>query len=62
MPPKKLQPASIATYDESSHGHELALAGTKAPGVVIEDPACVNKTYPTYFEDLEALRVGGSIG
>ena len=60
IPPKKLQPASIATYDDHRMAMSFALAGTKAAGVVIEDPTCVSKTYPTYFEDLEALRGGRS--
>jgi 3-phosphoshikimate 1-carboxyvinyltransferase len=30
----------------------FALAATRIPGVVIKDPACVNKTYPQYFADL----------
>jgi 3-phosphoshikimate 1-carboxyvinyltransferase len=60
-PPKKLQPATIATYDDHRMAMSFALAGTKAPGVVIQDPACVNKTYPTYFEDLDVLRMGKGI-
>ncbi|HET6250492.1 MAG TPA: 3-phosphoshikimate 1-carboxyvinyltransferase [Tepidisphaeraceae bacterium] len=55
-PPPRLQPASIATYDDHRMAMSFALAGTKSPGVVIEDPACVNKTYPEYFADLELLR------
>lgn len=61
-PPQNLQPASIATYDDHRMAMSFALAGTKAAGVVIQDPACVNKTYPTYFEDLDILRgLAGSI-
>ena len=30
----------------------FALAGTRRAGVRINDPACVNKTYPNYFADL----------
>jgi 3-phosphoshikimate 1-carboxyvinyltransferase len=30
----------------------FALAGTRTGGVRINDPACVNKTYPNYFDDL----------
>jgi 3-phosphoshikimate 1-carboxyvinyltransferase len=55
-PPAKLQAATIATYDDHRMAMSFALAGTKSPGVVIGDPACVNKTYPTYFEDLAMLR------
>jgi 3-phosphoshikimate 1-carboxyvinyltransferase len=34
----------------------LALLGLKVPGIVIDNPACVAKTYPHFFEDLERLR------
>jgi 3-phosphoshikimate 1-carboxyvinyltransferase len=33
----------------------FALAGLRIPGVRIRNPACVNKTYPLFFEDLSAL-------
>jgi len=34
----------------------LALVGLRAPGIVILDPACTEKTYPRFFEVLESLR------
>jgi 3-phosphoshikimate 1-carboxyvinyltransferase len=34
----------------------LALVGLRVPGVVIDDPACVAKTYPGFFADLARLR------
>lgn len=45
----------------SSHGdHRIAMAGAVAAlnsrlGVIIEDPGVVNKSYPGFFNDLEAL-------
>jgi 3-phosphoshikimate 1-carboxyvinyltransferase len=33
----------------------LALLGLRAPGIEIEDPACVAKTYPDFFADLASL-------
>ena len=35
----------------------MALAGLRTPGVTIEDPGCVAKTYPAYWRDLESLGV-----
>jgi 3-phosphoshikimate 1-carboxyvinyltransferase len=32
----------------------FALAGLRAAGVRIENPACTAKTYPDYFNDLSA--------
>ncbi|MFM8252326.1 MAG: 3-phosphoshikimate 1-carboxyvinyltransferase [Planctomycetota bacterium] len=53
--PGALHGASIATYHDHRMAMSLALAGLRVPGVVIQDPACVNKTYPHYFTDLEGL-------
>lgn len=57
-PPAKLKPASIATYDDHRMAMSFALAGTRSAGVAIQDPACVNKTYPNYFDDLAKLQPG----
>ena len=34
----------------------MALVGLTMPGIVIKNPACVAKTYPDFFDDLEKLR------
>ena len=49
---RTLKGAQIATYDDHRMAMSFALAGLKIPGVVIENPACVAKTYPDFFEDL----------
>jgi 3-phosphoshikimate 1-carboxyvinyltransferase len=54
-PPTTPTPATIDTYDDHRMAMSFALAGTRAAGVVIRDPACVNKTYPNYFEDLRRV-------
>jgi len=33
----------------------LALAGLKIEGVLIDDPQCCEKTYPSFFADLETI-------
>jgi 3-phosphoshikimate 1-carboxyvinyltransferase len=33
----------------------LAQAGLRIPGVVINDPGCVAKTYPGFFADLDRM-------
>lgn len=53
---KTLHGARIHTYDDHRMAMSLSLAGLKIPGIVIEDPGCVRKTYPGFFEDLERLR------
>lgn len=48
----RLKAAAIDTYDDHRMAMSFALAGTRSAGVRINDPHCVNKTYPNYFEDL----------
>ncbi len=52
-PPAKLSPASIATYDDHRMAMSFALVATAVQGVVIENPQCVNKTYPDFWRDLQ---------
>ena len=35
---------------------EPGAVGLRVPGILIDNPACVAKTYPRFFEDLERLR------
>ena len=41
--------------------HRMAMAGAilalRLPGLLIEDPGCVAKSYPDFFRDLEALTI-----
>ena len=47
--------ATLATH----HDHRLAMAfaavGARAPGVVLDDPACVAKTFPRFFDVMASL-------
>jgi 3-phosphoshikimate 1-carboxyvinyltransferase len=56
QPCASIQPASIQTYNDHRMAMSFALVGLRAPGIVIEDPGCVSKTFPNYFEVLETLR------
>ena len=51
-PPKD---AAVETYDDHRMAMAMSLVGLGRPGVVIKDPACVAKTYPRFFQDLEAF-------
>ena len=55
-PPGRLNVAAIDTYDDHRMAMSFTLAGTKTAGVTIKDPACVNKTYPNYFADVDSFR------
>jgi 3-phosphoshikimate 1-carboxyvinyltransferase len=54
--PRPLRGAEIETYNDHRIAMSMALIGLRVPGVVIKNPACVAKTYPRFFEDLEKLR------
>ncbi len=55
-PPPRFPPdVAVDTYDDHRMAMSFALAGTRVPGVVIRDRACVGKTYPSFFEDLSRL-------
>jgi 3-phosphoshikimate 1-carboxyvinyltransferase len=54
--PGPLQGASLATYNDHRMAMSLALIGLVVPGIRIENPACVGKTYPHFWQDLEKLR------
>jgi 3-phosphoshikimate 1-carboxyvinyltransferase len=57
--PGELRAAAIDTYQDHRMAMSMALVGLRVGGVVIRDPACTAKTYPRYFDDLQALVEGG---
>lgn len=48
-------PVLFHTYDDHRMAMSLALIGLHRPNVTIDDPACVAKTYPTFWNDLARL-------
>jgi 3-phosphoshikimate 1-carboxyvinyltransferase len=54
--PRPLHGALIETYNDHRMAMSMALIGLKVPGIVIKNPGCVAKTYPSFWEDLEKLR------
>lgn len=53
--PRPTTPAVVRCYADHRMAMAFALLGLARPGVSIEDPACVAKTYPGYWRALEAL-------
>ena len=51
------QPARIDSYADHRIAMCFALAGLKIHGIQIEDPDCVSKTFPSYWEVLRSLGV-----
>jgi len=55
-PCKTFQPASIQTYNDHRMAMAFSLIGLRFDGVTIENPNCVSKTFPNYFDVLGSLR------
>ncbi len=53
--PTPITPAAIDTYDDHRVAMAFSLVGLKASGIRINNPECVSKTFPNYFEVLEQL-------
>ena len=49
----------VRTYGDHRMAMSFALLGLRIPGIVIEDPACVDKTFPGFFDVLDRLGGGG---
>jgi len=54
-PPAQLQPATIETYNDHRMAMCFSLVSLGGVPIKILDPACVNKTYPQFFEDFGRL-------
>ncbi len=48
-------PGVVATHDDHRMAMSFALLGLVHPGIEIADPGCVAKTFPRYFDVLDAL-------
>ncbi|MED5382285.1 MAG: 3-phosphoshikimate 1-carboxyvinyltransferase [Verrucomicrobiota bacterium] len=57
--PGELRGATIETYDDHRMAMCFATLGLKVPGIRIKNPACVRKTFPTFFQKLAAPAPGG---
>lgn len=52
--PAPIQPAIVRSYDDHRMAMSFAVLGAVRPGIQIENPLCVAKTYPAFFDDLAA--------
>ena len=50
------EPGTIQTYNDHRMAMAFSLVGLRFDGVTIENPTCVSKTFPDYFEVLDSLR------
>ena len=55
------RPLEVAARLSTHRDHRMAMAGAilsmRLPGILVEDPDCVAKSYPDFFRDLERLAV-----
>ncbi len=56
--PGAIRPATVRTYSDHRMAMSFAITGLKAPGVTIQDPSCVNKTFPGFWQTLDTVRGG----
>jgi 3-phosphoshikimate 1-carboxyvinyltransferase len=56
VPPETIEYASIATYNDHRMAMCFALVALGGYSVTIEDPRCVSKTFPTFFDVFDSLR------
>ena len=52
---RALSPAVCRTYDDHRMAMSLAVAGAAGEGVTLDAPACINISYPSFFETLDNL-------
>lgn len=53
--PRPLRSARVSTYNDHRMAMSLAVIGLKVPGVEIENPGCVAKTYPGFWQDWQKM-------
>ena len=56
-PPTEIVPATIDTYDDHRMAMSFSLAALGTSEITINDPSCVSKTFPDYFEQLSSITV-----
>ena len=50
------RPSTVHTYNDHRMAMAFSLIGLRFDGVTIENPSCVSKTFPNFFDVLESLR------
>ncbi|MEN8240601.1 MAG: 3-phosphoshikimate 1-carboxyvinyltransferase [Chloroflexota bacterium] len=55
-PCSEFHPATIQTYNDHRMAMAFSMIGLRQAGIKIENPGCVSKTFPNFFEVLETLK------
>jgi 3-phosphoshikimate 1-carboxyvinyltransferase len=56
--PVSIHGAQLDTYDDHRLAMSFALVGLRVPGVRIENPECVKKSFPKFWEEFEKMYTG----
>jgi len=56
--PAPLHGAAVSAHDDHRIAMALAIVGLCVDGVDLDDPACVGKSYPDFFRDLDRIMAG----
>lgn len=51
--PGPMKATRVMTYKDHRMAMSLALVGLRVPGLEVDDPGCVAKTYPGYWQDFD---------
>lgn len=57
--PGSVSPGLVATHDDHRIAMAFTILGLNTPGVSIDDPTCVAKTFPSFFDAVDELRLAG---
>ncbi len=52
--PSSVRPGTVQTYDDHRMAMSFAVLGCRVPGITIDNPGCVAKTFPDFFQRLAA--------
>ena len=57
--PGEVQKGTIHTYDDHRIAMAFSILGLVVPGIALDSPKCVAKTFPSFFDVLDQVRVAG---
>ena len=60
QPPERFQAATIETYDDHRMAMCFSLAAMGGVAIRINDPGCVAKTFPEYFQAFASISTGSA--
>ena len=57
--PGEVQKGTIHTYDDHRIAMAFSILGLVVPGITLDSPQCVAKTFPSFFDVLDQVRAAG---